>query len=115
MSFLDDIQQQPRGTREVMFVLSVIISVSLVGMVWFSSTEKDLYALLNPEEVQQDVFFAKEDGERNSLFASISQLGLDMKASFFEIFRFFGGIDQINVNTIELRGETHPLPLSDDK
>jgi len=115
MSLLNEIHKQPRGTREIMFVLSVIISVSLVGMIWFSSMEKDLYALINPEEVQQDVFFAEDDGAADSLFASIGQFGSSMKAAVSQVFSLFSDFDQVNVNTIELEGETYPLPLSGDK
>jgi len=33
MSFLKDIKNQPQATKEIMFGLSVVITVSLAGMV----------------------------------------------------------------------------------
>ena len=34
-----------------MFSLCVVTTVSLVGMVWYNSFEKNLYVLLNPGDI----------------------------------------------------------------
>ena len=48
MSLFHEVRRQPRTTRQIMFVLSVVTTLSLVGMIWLNSFQKDMYALLNP-------------------------------------------------------------------
>lgn len=71
MNILKNIQEQPRHIREIMFSLCVIITVSLVGIVWFNDFQSDMYALLNPEEVQQERFLA--ENKTDSLFGFVGQ------------------------------------------
>lgn len=76
---LKDIQSQPQYVREIMFGLSVITTVSLVGMIWFHSFQKDMYALLNPEEMNTQKFIAQEN--QKSLFGNLSGTFSDLGAA----------------------------------
>jgi len=91
MSFLDDIRKQPQHHREIMFGLCVVTTISLVGMVWYNSFERNLYVLLNPEE-NADQRFLAEDKSVPSLLGNISQTGKDLKATFYDIFSSIGGL-----------------------
>lgn len=90
MSFLDDIRKQPRHHREIMFGLCVVTTISLVGMVWYNSFEKNLYALLNPGQ-NTDQRFLAENKTAPSLLGNIGQTGKDLKAAFYNIFSSIGG------------------------
>ncbi len=127
MSFLDEIRKQPRHHREIMFGLCVVTTISLVGMVWYNSFEKNLYALLNPGENADQRFLAEHKTEP-SLFGNIGQTGKDLKASFLGIFSSIGGSafggnltgDEKNDLIIENTkandsGRVYTLPLSDKK
>jgi len=83
MSFLDDIKKQPRGVRETMFVLCVVITISLAGMIWFRSFERNLFTMLNPDEEIQQKYFAQTGNE--SLFSNIGESFSDLKASISNI------------------------------
>lgn len=90
MSFLDEIRKQPRHHREIMFGLCVVTTISLVGMVWYNSFEKNLYVLLNPGE-NADQRFLAENKNVPSLLGNISETGKDLKAAFYNIFSSVGG------------------------
>lgn len=114
MSFLDDIRKQPQHIREIMFGLCVVTTVSLVGMVWFNSFQKDMYALLNPEEVQQEKFLAQEN--QRSLFGNLSKTFGDIGA-IVSGFWGSGGSDNRAKEGVE-KTETdkiYLLPLSESK
>src|SRR3989338_1605595 len=72
MSFLDDIRKQPQHIRELMFGLSVFITVLLIGMVWFRSFQKNLYVLMNPEE-DVEKMLAVENAPVPSLFGYVGK------------------------------------------
>ena len=114
MSFLDDIRKQPQHVREIMFSLCVIITVSLVGMVWFSSFQKDMYALLNPGEVQQERFLAQENqrslfGNLGKTFGDIGSLLSGFWGSGSSGDKAGGGVEKTEINKVYL------LPLSKEK
>jgi len=117
MSFLDEIQKQSRSTREAMFALSVIITVSLVGFVWFKSFEKNLFVLLNPEQEKQEIFFAKQEEVRTeSMFATIGQAGTNLKAIVSD---FMGFLNNDGAETSDripgFNSRAYELPLEGDK
>ena len=60
--------------------LSVVITLSLVGIVWFQSFERHIYALLNPEDSANEQFFA-ENEDIPSLFGDIRESFSDLRAS----------------------------------
>jgi len=72
VSFLNDIKNQPQQTREIMFGLSVFITILLVGMIWFHSFQRNLYVLMNPEDGLEKAF-AVESLPAPSLFGFIWQ------------------------------------------
>ena len=78
MSFLDEIKKQPRETREIMFGLSVFITILLVGMVWFRSFQRNLYVLMNPEDGMAKAL-AAENAPVPSLFGYIWQTAGEVK------------------------------------
>ena len=116
MSFLDEIRKQPRHHRETMFGLCVVTTISLVGMVWYNSFEKNLYVLLNPEETTNQRNLA-ENKNMPSLFGDIGKTGQDLKAAFYNIFNLTNSDKKENVesgnNTDS--GRVYLLPLSEKK
>ncbi|MEK7600865.1 MAG: hypothetical protein AAB463_02830 [Patescibacteria group bacterium] len=48
MPFIQDIQSQPQHVRELIFFLAVVLTITLVGALWFQGFRNDMYALLNP-------------------------------------------------------------------
>lgn len=124
MSFLDEIRRQPRHHREIMFGLCVVTTISLVGMVWFNSFEKNLYVLLNPGENADQRFLAENEESKTdlSLFGNIGQTGQELKATFYDIFYAIGGNltgnngkDVIIENTNNDSGRVYMLPVSEKK
>lgn len=114
MSVLEDIRKQPQHIREIMFGLSVIITVSLVGAVWFRDFRSDMYALLNPGEVQQEKFLAQK--ESDSLFGVLGKTLGDMRSALTD---FWGssGSDDGEKTEVEKRtsDRVYLLPLSEEK
>jgi hypothetical protein len=86
MSLLEDIRKQPRHIREAMFALSVVTTVSLVGVLWFQSFEKTLYVTMNPEPQKQEQFFVERGLNQPSLMGNIGgafqKSWTDLKAAF---------------------------------
>ena len=117
MSFLHELRKQPKHHREIMFGLCVVTTFSLVGMVWYNSFEKNLYVLLNPEEVTDQRNLA-ENKNVPSLLGDIGQTGKDLKASFYNIFNLTG--DDKKDNIVESpkdndSGKVYVLPISGSK
>jgi len=117
MSFLDEIRKQPQHHREIMFGLCVITTFSLVGMVWYNSFEKNLYVLLNPEEVTDQRNLA-DNKNIPSLLGNIGETGKDLKATFLGIFNLTNDdkkdiiVDDTKAND---SGRVYTLPLSGKK
>jgi len=117
MSFLDEIRKQPQHHREIMFGLCVVTTISLVGMVWYNSFEKNLYVLLNPGETTDQRNFA-ENKNVPSLFGDIGKTGQDLKATFLSIFNLSSndGKEIIIENTkVNDSGRVYTLPLSEKR
>lgn len=112
---IHEIRQQPSHIRELATVLCTVVVVAIVGLVWFSSFQKDMYALLNPEQKSeaQDKLFAQES---KSLFGSIFQVLSDGKAQISNLFSGSGEVDITN-NPSESNtpASAHPLPVSGSK
>ena len=116
MSFLDEIRKQPQHHREIMFGLCVITTFSLVGMVWYNSFEKNLYVLLNPEEVADQRNLA-DNKNIPSLLGDMVDTVQDLKASFYSILNLNDDkknntVDDTKVND---SGRVYTLPLSGNK
>lgn len=117
MRFLDDVRKQSRGTREIMFGLSVFITVLLVGMIWFRSFQKNLYVLMNPEG-NVEKMLAVENASVPSLFGFIWQTAGDIKGLASEL---LGGEEKAGGNISDPgkikveSGKVYTLPLSEYK
>lgn len=107
-----------------MFGLSVVTTISLVGMVWYNSFEKNLYVLLNPGE-NADQRFLAENETVPSLFGSMGQIGKDLKATFYNIFNLTGDdkkdlpagqagsvVESMKSND---SGKVYALPISEER
>lgn len=117
MSFLDELRKQPQHHREIMFGLCVITIISLVGMVWYNSFEKNLYVLLNPGE-NTDQRFLAENESIPSLFGSMGQTGKDLKATFYNIFNLTSEDKKDNIVENPKNndsGKVYTLPISEEK
>src|SRR3989338_2247046 len=118
MSFLDDIRKQPQHIREIMFGFSVVSTLSFVGMVWYQSFEKDMYALLNPEEAIAEKFLAQQKDKELSILGNIGQAGRDLKAILFNALDVSNEGGENGVLEVVNDSETnraHLLPLSEEK
>jgi hypothetical protein len=119
---LDYIKQQPERDREIMFFVSSFITILLVGIIWFNSFQKNLYALLNPEEDFKKSFAATESVQIPSLFGFMAQSFLNIKDS---ISIFFNNEEENNQNIENNNGanllkrkdqnQVYVLPLPDYK
>ncbi len=115
-----------------MFGLSVVITVSLVGMVWFNSFQKNVYVMLNPDKETEQKFFAggnpkfanlydeKKPTDIPSLFSNIGQAGKDLKAAVLNILNLKNNSVEIAPqNDTEAKEEVNKkaylLPLAEDK
>ncbi|OGN23398.1 MAG: hypothetical protein A2918_01670 [Candidatus Yanofskybacteria bacterium RIFCSPLOWO2_01_FULL_42_49] len=116
MPFLSDIKKQPQHTREIMFGLSVFITILLIGMVWFRSFQQNLYVLLNPEE-EVDKILAVENAPVPSLFGFIWQTAGDVKGLVFELFngKEMSGIELKGFQDSARENKVYTLPLSEYK
>ena len=115
MSLLNDIRKQPRHVREIMFGLCVVISVSLIGMIWFRSFEEDVFVLLNTDEAVRAKFYAER--EKNApIYANMINAVGGLRATFYET---LGLLEDSNSNGsaegVEYQGKTYELPISEDK
>ncbi|OGN08029.1 MAG: hypothetical protein A2750_00980 [Candidatus Yanofskybacteria bacterium RIFCSPHIGHO2_01_FULL_45_42] len=112
MKWLDEIHKQPKGARELLFALCVVATLSLIGMAWFRSFDKQLFALLNPDvKIEDQKHYAVN--EAPSIFASIGQLFGDLKAQISGIFQedYLPQASPENYEDIQAK----PLPLPRDK
>ena len=116
MSFLNDIKNQPQHTREIMFGLSVFITVLLIGTIWFRSFQKNLYALMNPPE-EVDRMLAVENAPVPSLFGFIWQSAGDVKGLVSGLFNSNANVTNEHANDANKieGGKVYTLPLSDYK
>ena len=114
-TFIKEIQKQDRSVREFMFALSIITSFSLVGMIWFSSFQKNMYAILNEAPEEETKFFAQE--ESKNLFGYFKETYKDGKALIGNLF----SRDSSESNDIQVQreepnqNEVHVLPVSNTK
>ncbi|MDP2648196.1 MAG: hypothetical protein Q8P35_03080 [Candidatus Yanofskybacteria bacterium] len=76
MSLLEDIRKQPRTVREIMFGLSVIATLSLVGAIWFQSFERNIYALMNPDSQIEERYAVEVDKKSPLAFLGSAIEGL---------------------------------------
>ncbi len=114
MKILKNIHEQPQHIREIMFGLCVVTTVSLVGAVWFKDFRSDMYALLNPEEVRQERFLARENSE--SLFGVLGKTFGDISSVLTDFWDSPGSGDGVKTG-VENKSvdRVYLLPLSEKK
>jgi hypothetical protein len=116
LSFLDEIRKQPDHVREIMFALCVVITISLVGLVWFRSFEEDIFVMLNPEPDKQEQFYAEREKRTPTVYANVTAALGNLRASMYGALGFFNDYNSGKDKTGEdLKGDTHKLPISGDK
>ena len=114
---IHEIRNQPQHVRELATVLCTIAVVAVVVTVWFHSFQKNIYALLNPDQQPQaqDQMFAQES---KSLFGSILQTISDGRAQISNLFSGKSQTDIINAPASQTNNPSnvpHPLPVSPNK
>src|SRR3989339_1394094 len=113
MSILDEIREQPEHIRKIMFGFCVITTISIVGVIWYRSLEKNLFALLNPDEMANQPKYAQTS---SGLFGDIGSTFKDLGGTIFN----FIGVDnedrnsdtQNNQNPVVENEKGYLLPLS---
>lgn len=115
MKFFDDIKNQPQQTREIMFGLSVFITVLLVGLIWFHSFQRNLFVLLNPEDGLEKAL-AVENAPVPSLFGFIWQTAGDVKGLVSGLLNGDANVANEHANDAnEESNKVYTLPLSEQK
>jgi hypothetical protein len=101
-----------------MFALSLVTTLSLIGALWFTSFQHNVYALLNPDAsntVGEQYFADASPAARSeSPFAAMGQLVKDMRASIGQLFTsgaVQGGISSSPAPSAST-GRAQALPLS---
>lgn len=113
MPLFHDIRSQPKHVRHIMFILSVMTAVSLVGVIWYGSFEHDLYVLLNSEKEYQEKFLAvKEQVQEPTLMAYIGESFQALQAGIYGLLNL-----QSDTPDAKNKGESkvHLLPLSGER
>ncbi len=108
MKILDEIKQQPEHIRQMFMWVLVVITFSVVGFVWFRSTEKKLVALLNPGKAQESAALAeKSEAGILSPFATIFDAWGELRANISEL--LLGGPTSFDVGNEEIQPAQEPL------
>lgn len=87
MSLLAEIRKQPLHVRELLFGLSMLVVILVVGLVWLGSFQREVYALLNPDVEDQQQFAEQAKGAL-PLRATIGTLMNTFRASIYDLFNF---------------------------
>ena len=116
-NIIHEIRNQPQHVRELATVLCTIAVVAVVVTVWFHSFQKNIYALLNPDQQPQaqDRLFAQES---KSLFGSILQTISDGRAQISNLFSGKNQTDVVNTSASQINNPSntpHPLPVTESK
>ena len=98
-----------------MFGVCVIASVSVVGLIWLNSFEKNLYSLLNPDQQTEQRSFAESENYLTP-FASLGRAGKDLVASITDFLNMADGINFKEANNSQdQNSEPRLLPISGNK
>ena len=114
-SVLDEIRQQPEHIRHVFMWTMVVITFSVVGLL-FRQTTKQFVALLHPEEAEVRAL-AEKPTQTALAFATIFATMDDLRANISELLA--GPKQSVDVNNGQSAPEEQlppqTLPLSEDK
>jgi len=109
-SLLHEIKHQPLWVRQTLFGLSVVVSLSLVGGIWFSSFERDMFALLNPDPDVQEQHFAQFKSDSGPYALAVKALD-GLRATISDFFGF--DAQRSDTGAKSGSGQSHTLPLSE--
>ena len=113
MALLEEIRKQPVHVRELLFGLSTLLTVLVVGLVWLSSFQRDVYALLNPSPEDQQQFAAQAQ-QALPLRAAIGTFMSTLRASIYNLLDLEGVKKQIDAPRKESSG-IHTLPTAETR
>ena len=114
MSFLDEIRKQSHPVRLAMFALSVTAAVSVVGVLWFQSFQRQLYAAANPGKNFDQVYYANRPAPTGP-FALVGK-GLDgLRAQVYSFLDINSGSAQNVKKGVNASGQVYLLPLAGDR
>jgi hypothetical protein len=103
------IKQQPFHIREIVVWVSSLTIFAIIGIFWFTDFQDHTYALLNPQEVEnQDTAVAEKD--ETSPFASLLSSFGGLKANISE---FISDLKKDTNEDIERERIPQNLPLSE--
>ncbi len=114
MSILDEIREQPEHIRKIMFGFCVITTVSIVGVIWYRSLERNLFALLNPDEIANQPKYAQTN---SGLFGDIGSTFSDLGGTISNFVGFGDKAKNAKIGTepgvaTKESGKAYLLPLS---
>jgi RsiW-degrading membrane proteinase PrsW (M82 family) len=113
MSFIEEIHNQKPAVRTALFVLVLVIVVSVVGFLGFTSLQRDSFMVFNTNQQEQKEFFAEQDARGPHPLAAIVKAVSSLTASIGSLFGFNNdaGFDR-NSRQDTMQGDPHLLPLS---
>lgn len=115
---LDRIRSQPDHIRHIWAGLCTLVVGALVVSIWFHSFHTTAYALLNPDQAQQDGNAPIFASQNQSLFASIAQTLKDGTAAIGQVWSALRDTQPVRVQNNQPAadgGQAYPLPVSGNK
>jgi hypothetical protein len=105
---LDEIRSQSHGVRVGLFVLSVFVTATFVGFLWFTGIERRMFFAIHDEPEERAAFLARQDARIPAPVAAIGALLESMPARIGD----FVGIDR-SAGFDRPSGEdtVYPLPI----
>lgn len=109
---LKEVRSQSHNTRHLMFGLSVVATISIVGLVWFHSFSRSMYALLNPGQAVEQRAYA--DNSKTEVRRSFLGRGVDsLRAAVYSVLHLDDGAGKKSVDATA--SPVYVLPLSPDR
>ncbi|MBP6885787.1 MAG: hypothetical protein KBC02_00895 [Candidatus Pacebacteria bacterium] len=114
MSIIHEIQRQHPTVRRALFVMSLVISVSVVGVFTASSVQQTIYFGIHSDPAEQEAFLAAREAGRPQPLAAISKATGSLIASIGSLIGWDtnAGFDS-NEKSSNTQGGVHLLPLSE--
>lgn len=120
MSILQEIRNQHPIVRQVMYWLSIIGTLGIIGFFWLTSAQRNLFFALNTDQSARDQFVAEQNAQVPQPLALISKGLGSLTASIGSLLGFdqSKGLDKTDAtgHTQDAAqpdsGQVHLLPLS---
>lgn len=110
MSLIQEIHKQHHGVRYALFGFSAVITLSLVGFVWFRSIQEDMFMAVHDDPAEREEFLAKRDQDTPNPFAAI---GKGLSSLTANIGSLLGFDTSEGFDTQEQDDKVYMLPLSE--